>query len=448
MGLPALAEQNVVEYGETLLRKGPPVAGTVALALFATALGLGGFGYWAATAPLASGAVAAGEVRVDTNRKTVQHFEGGIVRELLVREGQRVRAGQALVRLDPLAAQVDRAVLQNRLVTAMAEEARLVAERDLSPRIDFPKEVIARKDAPEIAAVLRTQTEMFDSQRRALEGEIAVHTKRIDQARALIASLAGQVESTRRQLALINEEAATAREMLRKGYERKPRVLALERRAFELEGERTALEGKIATSRETIAESEASIEALRRKRGNAVAGELDKARSRRAEAEEQLRKASDQLKRTDVLAPQSGVVLGLKYFAPGAVVPAGGAILDIVPDDERLVMTVRVSPLDIDVVREGLSAEVRFVAYKQRITPTLSGRVVHVSPDAVTDQKSQLTYYLARLEVGAHELGRVPAVKLYPGMPVEAVILTGDRTLLDYLLRPVLDSFAKAFREQ
>jgi HlyD family type I secretion membrane fusion protein len=365
-----------------------------------------------------------------------------------VREGERVKAGQPLVRLEATAVEVDREVLQNQVYSAMAEEARLVAERDGNAQIVLPAVLWERRAEPAIAALLSTQEQIFRSQRAALESEQSIHLKRIEQQRALRDALAKQIGYVEKQIELFGEELKTAEEMLAKGYERRPRVLGLQRSLAAVEGERSSIQGRIQTAEETIAESQAQVEALRQKRISLIAGELDKARARRAEAEELLRKASDKLARVEIVSPQDGVVLGMKYFSPGAVVPPGGALLDIVPDDENLVLQVRVSPMDIDTVREGLEAQVRLVAFKQRTTPTLTGRVTQVSADAIVDEKAQTSYYQARIEVGPEELARVPHVKLTPGMPVEAVILTGDRTLLDYLVRPLLDSFAHAFREQ
>jgi HlyD family type I secretion membrane fusion protein len=296
----------------------------------------------------------------------VQHLEGGLIREILVREGDRVRAGQVLVRLQALAMEADREVLQNQLFTAMAEEARLTAERAGASRIAFPPELLAQQHQLSIASLVGTQEQILRSQQAALEGETAVHLRRIEQQRASIEALTRQMSSTERQTKLLLEELATAEELLAKGYERKPRVLGLQRNVAQLEAELSGLNGRMLTAKETVAESQAQIESLRRQRANAVSADLEKARAKRAEVEEQLRKTSDKLARIDVVAPQSGIVLGMKYFAPGAVVPSGGAILDIVPEGDSLVMYVRVSPLDIDVVREGLAAEVRLVAYKQR----------------------------------------------------------------------------------
>lgn len=446
-GLPVL-QGSIFQLSDRLLESGPPIRNIVAGAVVVAVVGLGGFGVWAGTAPLAAGAVAAGTVRVDTNKKTVQHLEGGIIREILVREGDRVRAGQVLVRLDPVAVKADRGVLENQLLTATAEEARLSAERDGAPSVIFPAALASSLWRPEVAAIVGTQREIFQSQRSALAADIAVQQRKVAQQQAQMEALSKQIVASERQIALFQEELDTALVLLDKGYEKKPRVLGLQRNIAQSESELSALRGRLDTARETIAESKAQMESLRNQRAKAISDDLEKARNKRAEAEKQLQKTADKLERVDVVAPQDGYVIGLKHFTAGAVVGSGGVILDIIPDNENLVLYVKVNPIDIDVVHEGLPAQVRLVAYKQRIVPTLDGVVTQVSADAVVDEQSKGQFYMTRIEVKPSDLERLPGVKLFPGMPVEAIILTGERTLLDYLLRPVLDSFAHAFKEQ
>lgn len=433
---------------EELLEQGPKVVRPILTFLAVAALFFGGLAVWSTCAPLATGAIAQGMVRVDTNKKTIQHLEGGIIREILVRDGDRVRAGQTLVRLDPMAARADQAVLENQSRTAQLEEARLLAERAGADEFEVPIALRPFASKPEIAQLISAQRGILRSQRSALRADIDVQIRKIAQQQAQIESLNAQIGTTQEQIRLFKEELVTAQDLLARGYERKPRVLGLQRSVAQAEGDLSSFTGRLETASQTIAEMRAQIEVIRKQRDKAISDDLDKARTKREEAEQQLRKSADKLRRIEVVAPQDGYVLGLKVFAAGAVVGAGAPILDIVPDDENLVLYAKVNPLDIDVVHEGLSAQVRLVAYKQRIVPSLPGRVTQVSADAVTDDASKGQFYTARIEVSPEELSRVPGVRLYPGMPIEAVILTGDRTLLDYLMRPLLDSFSHSFREQ
>jgi HlyD family type I secretion membrane fusion protein len=433
---------------EEMLRRGPNIGGLVFAFLCVTSLFFGGLAVWSASAPLATGAIAQGMVRVDTNKKTIQHLEGGIIREILVRDGDRVRSGQVLVRLDPMAVQADRAVLENQMWTAQLEEARLLAERKGASDLDIPAALKPFVSRPEVAHLISVQRGILASQRSAVRADIDVQVKKIAQQQAQVEALNVQIASTQEQIRLFKEELATAQDLLAKGYERKPRVLGLQRSVAQSEGELSSLNGRLETANQIIGEMRAQIEVIRKQRDKVISDDLDKARSKKEEADQQLRKSTDKLRRIDVVAPQDGYVLGLKFFTAGAVVGAGAPILDIVPDNENLVLYAKVNPLDIDVVHEGLPAQVRLIAYKQRVVPTFPGRVTQVSADAVTNDASKGQFYTARIEVAPEELSKVSGVKLYPGMPIEAIILTGERTLLDYLLRPLLDSFNHSFREQ
>jgi HlyD family secretion protein/epimerase transport system membrane fusion protein len=225
-------------------------------------------------------------------------------------------------------------------------------------------------------------------------------------------------------------------------------MLELQRQIVAAQGDIEANKGKILAVKEQVAEAEVQIKGVQSTQAKAVSEDLRDIQEKRSEAAEDLRKFEAKAGRTDVVAPQDGTVLNMKYFTLGGVVPPGGAILDLVPLQEKMVLEVKIRPLDIDVVRPELPATVRFVAYKQRVTPTVEGTVSWVSADATTDEKTNAAYYVARVEVSPAELRRVPNVKLYPGMPVDVSIVTGERTLLDYLIQPLRDSFAHAFREE
>ncbi|MBP2231730.1 HlyD family type I secretion membrane fusion protein [Azospirillum agricola] len=430
----------------------PPVGRFVVAGLALGLAGFGGFGAWAALAPLASAAVAPGTVTADSHRKTVQHLDGGIVAELLVRDGDRVVAGQPLIRLDDLESRSTVTLLEGQLWALLAQETRLIAERDEAPAMALPKALAAKAADPvsaaSVAEMLGGQERIFASRRASLEGRAVVTRQRIAQLEAQIAGLEAQRKAGGRQLVLIQEETAAVAEMVAKGLERKPRLLALMRQAVELEGVQGDLANRIAQAREGIAQAELEILGLRADQQSEVATELRDVQIRRAEAEEKLAAASIRHGRRDVLAPESGTVMNLRAFAPGAVVAPGEAILDLVPLDDRLVIDARVSPTDIDVVHAGLPAKVVLSAFKSRTTPQLDGAVLRVSADAVTDERTGQPYYQARVAVDAAQLTALRDVHLLPGMPAETLIVTGERTLLRYLTQPIEDSFRKAFREE
>lgn len=426
----------------------PPIKGLVRMAVLVIIVLFGGFGAWAALAPLSSAAVASGAVKVDTNRKTIQHLEGGIIREILVRDGEVVKKGQVLLRLDSLDANADRDAMRAQLDALLAQEARLIAERDNRASIAFPQELLARRVEPAVREVLDGQQKIFTDHRQALNDQIDVWVQRREQYRAQVTSLKAQIESVERQIPLLEEQVNDQKYLFAKGLSLKPKLLELQRQVVAAKGEIESNKGKILSLKEQMTEADVQIAGVRSTQAKAVSEELRDVQTKRADAAEKLRKFEAKAGRTDVVAPQDGAILNLKYFTTGGVVPPGGAILDLVPLQDKMVFEVKVQPLDIDVVRPELPATVRLIAYKQRITPTLEGAVSWVSADATVDEKTNSTYFLARVEVSAAELQRVPHVKLYPGMPVDVSIVTGERTLLAYLVQPLTDSLAKAFHEE
>lgn len=426
----------------------PPVGRFVTAGLLVVALLFGGFGGWASLAPLASAAIAMGTVRAESSRKTVQHLEGGIIAELLVREGDRVAAGQPLIRLDATAAQSRYEAIRHERDLALASQARLRAEQARAASLVFPEELEARRHEPRIATLLANQEQIFATRRQSYEGQREILAKRIEQLRSQIEGFRAQIAAAERQLALIGKEQRTVADLVAKGLERQPRLLDLQRRAAALEGAKAESAAEIARAEQAIGETELRILALDDEQSEKVAGELEKAQAALARMEEELTAAGDVLRRRVIEAPLAGTVVNLHFVTPGGVITPGTPILDIVPAEDRLLIEAQLNPLDIDVVQPGLLTEVRLTAYKQRLTPVLDGRLVQVSADRFVDERTGMAYYKALVEVPASELARAGDVALYPGMPTEVMIKTGEHTFLEYLLQPIRDSFARAFTEQ
>lgn len=437
---------NVADPGDDA----PPAPSIGALILVGgllAATGLGGFGGWAAMAPLASAAVAPGVVAADSNRKTIQHLDGGIVADIMVRDGDRVEAGQPLMRLDDLETRSTVALLEGQLWALLAQEARLLAERDGLDAIRFPETLTSRADDPATAGIMAGQERIFATRRDGLQRRREVAGQRSAQLQAQIAGLTAQREAGKGQLALIREETEAIAEMVAHGLERKPRLLGLMRQATGLEGQQGDLANRIAQAGEAIVQAEFELLSQISDRQSEVAAELRNVQTRRDETEEKLAAARIRQHRRDVTAPEAGTVMNSRFFAPGAVAAPGAAILDLVPLDDRLVIEARINPTDIDVVRAGLTARVTLSAFHGRTTPKLDGSVARVSADALHDDRSGMAYYLARVEVDADQLRALKHVRLQPGMPVETLIETGERTLLRYLIQPLEDSLRRAFRE-
>jgi HlyD family secretion protein len=426
----------------------PPVGRLILAGALIIALFFGALGAWAARAPLASAALAPGLVAVESNRKTVQHLEGGIISELLVRNEDRVRQGQVLLRLDTVESRAEFDQLEGRRLALLAQRGRLIAERDALPDLALPPELAGREAEPQVAELIAGQRRILAARNEVAEGQAAILEQRIGQYEAEIVSLEAQAASGREQLQLISEELKGVAELFRKGLEKKARLLALQREAARLQGLQGDYAGRVTRARQGIAQTRMEMLAQRQERDAETVSELRQSEVELAELSERLRIAEARLTRTEIIAPQDGIVLNLRYFTAGGVVEPGAAILDIVPESERLVIDAQLDPVNIDEVHPGLTAQLRLTAFKQRITPVLPGRVTQVSADALSDERTGRRYYTARIEIDPEELERFGAAKLYPGMPVDVMIETGRRTALEYLLTPVSESFDRAFREE
>lgn len=409
----------------------------------------GVFGLWAAIAPIKSAAVTSGQVVLDTNRKTIQHLEGGIIAEIFVREGQVVKEGDPLIRLDDTAAKARLDLFRSQSIAARTAAARLLAERDNKKKIDFPEDLLKERETnPVVAENLDSQRRLFKTRRKSTEGELSILRQKSGQYKEEIAGLESQKQSATDQIKLLNEEIDTVAELLKKGNAMRPRLLALQRNASALEGQRGEYASGISRAQQSIAETEIAMINLRNDFLNKVVAELKDTQTQIADLEERLRASADTVARIIIPAPISGQVTGLKVHTVGGVIAPGEKIMDIVPKDDKLIVEVMVKTEDIDVVRPDLEARVRLSAYRSRYVPLLNGKVTYVSGDRFVDERSGMPYYSARIEIDYGELEDLDNVKLYPGMPTEALIVTGSRSFLSYLIDPIALSFNHAFREE
>jgi len=412
----------------------------------------GVFGGWAALAPLAGGAIAPGVVSPLGSRKTIQHLEGGIIEEMLVKDGDAVAAGQPLLVLARTRAEADFGVNLEQRRTLSATVARLEAEQQNAARVEYPAWLRGADADPEIARLLKAQTNLFETRRRTLEGREEILAQRILQLREEIVGLEAQIDSQVEQIDLIDQEIVGAQDLVDKGLERTPRLLALKRQRAEIEGERGENAAAVARARQAIGETELQILNLDAEFQSEVAERLNDARFRLAAVQKEMAASEDVLDRTTIVAPVAGVVVNKRFSTIGGVIPPGAAIMDIVPSEDDLIIEAQVSPLDIDVVSAGLEANVRLSAFSQRSMPQIVGTVRSVSADALTDENTGRTYYKAEVEVSREELARVEKksgqdLTLTPGMPAEVLIVTGERTMLQYLMEPLTNSLRRSFRE-
>ncbi len=426
---------------------GPDLGRTIILGFTIIAVFVGGFGLWAGLAPLRGAVVAPGAVIVDGKRKTIQHLEGGIVREIDVRDGDRVTANQVLMRLDNTQAAATLQQVTARFDAATALVARLTAEELDKTQIDFPPSLMARRDDPDVAKLMGGQEAIFKARLNELNSQTEILQRRDAQAADEIRGLEAQIAAERQQLSLIAEEIKDKTYLLQKGLIPKPEVLQLQRQAAQIEGTMNQNVTSIAQAKQSIGETQLRISELRTNRVNEASKEHGDALKDLFDNTERMRAARDVLDRTVVRAPLDGTVMELAVHTLGGVVAPGATLMEIVPSADQLEIEAKVPVNDIEHVRAGLPAQVRLIAYSQRDTPMLDGTVSWVSADRIDDQKSGSSYYTARIDVDRKQLAALSQVKLYPGMPVETMILGSKRTALDYLLGPVNRTFARGMRE-
>lgn len=419
--------------------------------LTAVALIFGGIGLWAAVAPLSSAAIGSGVISVEKYRKTVQHLEGGLVRDIRVRDGDTVFKDQVLLTLDDTHPKAQLEVLRGQSFALLAREARLIAQRDGLSRVLFPPQLTDAHDDSRASDAMRVQVQTFSVRKQAHDGEVTLYERQIQQLRAKAAGLLAQSKSRAELAASFESERADFEALAKEGFAERQKVREMERNVAQSEGQRSSLVSDIAATELQISETRVKILQLGKELQGEVAKDLAEVQAELASVREKMRSLEDTVHRTVVRAPEAGMVLGFGVHTLGAVVRPGERILDIVPQDEKLVIEAQLSPQDIDQVRIGQVAEVRFPAFKQRDLPRIDGRLVSVSADRLMDdnQGQKTPYYLARVEISGEGTQALANAKLalLPGMPAEVLVSTGERTMLQYLMGPLTHTVARSFKQ-
>jgi HlyD family secretion protein len=407
-----------------------------------------GVGGWGTTAVISGAVVASGSLVVDSNVKKVQHPTGGIVGELRVRDGDHVRAGDIVVRLDETVTRANLAIVRKGLDELMARKARLESERDGWDTIVFPAQLVAGASDPDRAAAMDSERKLFNLRKTARSGQKAQLRERVAQLGEEIAGLTAQQNSKSKEISLVERELAGVRDLWSKNLVQINRLTALEREAARLDGERGQLVAAAAQAKGKVAETALQILQIDQDIASEVAKELREVDGKIGEFVERKVTAEDQLKRIDVRAPQDGTVFQLAVHTVGGVITAGDPIMLIVPEADNLAVEVKVNPQDIDQLQLNQKAILRFTSFNARTTPEIEGVVTRISADISTDQRTGQSYYTLRISLPPEQVQRLGDVKLLPGMPVEAFVQTGDRTMLSYLMKPLHDQFVRAFREK
>lgn len=442
--------------GGALVPKGPEselaiddgASSSIRFGLLVLLVFLGLTGYWLYSAPLDSAVIAPGVIKVEGNRKAVQHLDGGIVRELLVKEGDLVQRGQVMLRLDPVQPRAAVDILLGQLDSLRAQEARLKTERDGDLVIQFPPELMARAGVPAAADAMRAEQQLFAARRASLEAQLSVQRQTVLQLNEQTRGLQEQVVALERQRALIKEELDGTRDLYEQGYATKTRLLALERAAAALGGQVAEYRGTLGRARYGISQAEAQMEQAKRDRLQQVSTDLSGVQSRLNDTSERLNAARDVLDRVEIKAPETGYVVGLTAFTVGGVINRGDRIMEIVPEGSQMVIEARLRPEDAKDVHDGMRTEVHLSAYKSRGMPIIHGKVIGRSADRFTDPRTGEGFYTAQVEIDEMELKSLPDVKLAPGMPAEVIVPTGSRTALQYLVEPITSTFRKSFKEK
>ena len=416
------------------------------LSVFAIlAFGVGG---WASTTQLSGALIASGSIVVDTNVKKVQHPTGGVIGELRVRDGDRVRGGDIVARLDQTVTRANLAIITKGLDELFARKARLAAERDGAETITFPDLLTSRAEDPEVAHIMDGERKLFELRRNSRMGQKAQLREQAGQLKEEIVGMTAQQAAKRKEIELITRELDGVRDLYKRNLVQLTRLTQLERESTRIEGELAQLIAAVAQARGKISENELKIIQIDQDLSSEVAKEMREIDGKIGEFVERKITAEDQLQRVDIRAPQDGTVFQLTVHTVGGVISPGEAIMLIVPDADSLTVEAKVDPKDIEQVQLKQKAVLRFPAFNAATTPEINGQVSRISADITSDQRTGQSYYIIRISIPTDQFARLGDVKLVPGMPVECFIQTGERTVISYLLKPLRDQLMRTFRER
>ena len=421
--------------------KGPIVSGLTILLIF-----LVGATAWASSAKLASAIIAVGQLKVDSNRKQIQHLDGGIVNEIIVSDGQRVKKGDTLVILDPVQAKSSLGIVAGALFTAELKRSRLQAERDNTEQPDFTR--FLHREHEDKNSLIDAQQSLFSIRRSVQVSQQEILHQQIENLKSQISGFESQQASTQTQIEISKDELVNLKNLKARGLVGNERLLELERNLAQLEGRAGELVSSIASAKASIDEKRLELIRVKRSFHEQVLAELQDVESEIIDLQERANAATHHLQQMVVKAPVDGLIVGLNVHTEGGVVVPGQLLMEIVPDNDALIVEGQVLPTDVDDLRVGQSARVKLSGFQQRTTPELTGMLQYVSADSMLDERSGMTYFIIRVSIAAEELAKLPSEGLIPGMPAEVFVQTGERTALEYLLQPLSDTIDRAWREK
>jgi len=408
----------------------------------------GVIGLWAALVPLSSAVIGHGVVAVETNRQTIQHYEGGIVRQIFVHEGDHVRAGQVLFQLNPVQADASLESARNQLFSLLAKADRLAAERDNRPSIHFSAEVTAQSADPVVARAIADESRQFQERRATIDDQVAVLETRISEYKTEIGGIDEQRASMQQQVALLDDEIGGLNTLFQKDLVPKPRILALQRERAQLEGEIGGSIADKAKTEKSIGETQLQINQVRQQFYQDVSKDISDVQTQSADIRQRFAVAQDAAQRVSITSPTDGVVQNLKVFTVGGVVRPGEPLVDIAPDRGKMIVEARFSPNDIDSVHQGQTVQVRFSTFHSRTIPVIEGTIRSVSQDRLTDDTTHAPFYMAIVEVPDAHLPVEIKGKLRAGLPADVTAPTGTRTALQYAFGPLSNALNGTMRER
>lgn len=423
--------------------RGYAIAGYALIAAF-----FGVAATWAAVIRLDRAVISQGVVVTEGSRKVVQHFEGGMVQAILVKDGQTVRAGDVLLRIDPVQSQASADLFRSQLDAALVLEARLRAEQDQADALRLPPEIAARRNEPALARLIADQAGEMAERRKTLQGQLALVEAKVTQLKTEISGLAVEKSSVEEQVGYIRQELEGLRSLHEKNLIPLSRLLGMERERTRLEGVIGRSVAERAKAENAISEAGLQITQLKQKLQEAVTAQLLETRQKISELREKLVVAQDVFRRHEIRASHEGVIQALKVYAIGQVIRSGEPLMEIVPTTDRLVIDVQFSPNDLETVHAGMRAEIKFPTFQARRTPTLFGTLTTVSRDRLVDDGTKQPYFAGTVEIDEKRLPPEIRHRLLAGLPAEVVVSAGERTALEYMFAPFFDAMGRAFHER
>lgn len=406
---------------------------------------IGGFFAWATLATLESAAIAPGSVIVAGNRRVIQHYEGGIIQKIYVKDGSYVKKDQLLIKLEDVKAKAVSDVNQHELLTLLGQQSRINAELD-HESIGFPSQLMHSESA-DAKAVIELLQKQLKANKKHMESSLGIYQRKIEQLEQEVSGTEALLKSNEAQHTLIEKELHDAEVLVKKRLIRQSRYYALQRDFASISGKKGQLEARLGELQQKISETELQIIAIKDEHRKELLSELHEVQAKLAEMKQRQVTGLDVLTRTEIRSPIAGTIVNLKFHTRGGIIKPGESIMDIVPKHETLIIDAKLSPLDIEAVHPGLPAKVTLTGLSQRNAPRLIGTVTHVSADALVDPNTQKTYFQIKIRISQEELKKLNSVALYPGMPAEAMIITNKSSPWAYFTKPIVKSFDRAFRE-